>query len=280
MEQRDDDQRGDDGGFRRIVEAGAEIAGATSGVVTGLALAGPAGAFAGAAAGPAVALVMKDVIRRVLSRREEKRVGGVFLAASSAYEELIANGATLRRDGFFEAQAGDRSSAEEVFEGVLLAAKAEHQERKIPYLGHLMANIAFDETLDPSLANWAILTAEDLTWTQFLLLSAIGREGQFVLPEGDYGKHAQTWNAWGLHRQLSDLAYAERNMVGAPRIKTEEMALPLINMNMRELKLQGSGFLLFHLLWLDRVPDRDVSGVVAELEAASPLTSAPSAGQP
>lgn len=264
-----DPQPNEDTRFKRILEAGADIVGGTSGVASGLVLAGLPGAFAGAAAGPAVASVMKDVIHRVLSRREEKRVGGVFLAASAAYEELLADGETLRSDGFFDSGAGNRSSAEEVFEGVLLAAKVEHQERKIPHLGYLMANIAFDASLDAGLANWAITTAEDLTWTQFVLLSAIGRKKQFPLPDEEYGRQLGTWNAWGVHSQLADLGITRREMVGAPSRKTQRMELPIFNYNMRELELRQSGLLLHHLLWLDRIPDADVAAVVASLEVPS-----------
>jgi hypothetical protein len=259
----------DDSRLKRVLEAGAEIAGGASGVAAGLVLAGPPGAFAGAAAGPAVASVMKDVINRVLSRREEKRVGGVFLAASVAYDELLSNGETLRSDGFFDDGASGRSSAEEVFEGVLLAAKTEHQERKIPHMGYLMANIAFDASLDAGLANWAISTAEDLTWTQFVLLSAIGRKQRFSLPDEEYGRRVDTWNAWGVHNQLADLGVTRREMVGAPSRKTDRMALSIFNYNISELELRQSGLLLYHLLWLDRVPEGDVTTVVDSLRVPS-----------
>lgn len=251
--------------FKRVLEAGADIVGGASGVAAGLAIAGPPGAFAGAAAGPAVASVMRDVINRVLSRREEKRVGGVFIAASAAYRELLAEGATLRADDFFNADLGDRSSAEEVFEGVFMAAKAEHQERKIPHLGYLMANIAIDDSLDAGVANWAIATAESLTWTQFLLLAAIGRPDEFELPDGDYGTHSPNWNAWGVHNQLADLGVTKREMVGAPSRKTENLNLSIFNFNMSDLELRHAGLLLFHLLWLDRVPATDIAEVTSRL---------------
>lgn len=262
-------QPNEDARFKRILEAGADIVGGTSGVAAGLVLAGPPGAFAGAAAGPAVASVMKDVIHRVLSRREEKRVGGVFLAASAAYQELLAEGETLRSDGFFDSGAGNRSSAEEVFEGVLLAAKVEHQERKIPHMGYLMANIAFEASLDAGLANWAIASAEDLTWTQFVLLSTVGRKKQFLLPDAEIRGQLGTWNAWGVHNQLADLGITKREMVGAPSHMTRGLELPNFNPNMRELELRQAGLLLHHLLWLDRIPDADVAAVVASLEVPS-----------
>jgi hypothetical protein len=261
------DPRGqDEDRFKRVLDAGADIVGGASSVAAGLAIAGPPGAFAGAAAGPAVASVMKDVIHRVLSRREEKRVGGVFIAASAAYEELLANGATLRSDDFFDAKIADRSSAEEVFEGVFLAAKAEHQERKIPHLGYLMANIAVHDDLDAGVANWAIVTAESLTWTQFLLLAAIGRKDEFSLPDGDYGKHMSSWNEWGVHNQLADLGVTRREMVGAPSRKTERLNLSIFNFTIRELELRHAGLLLYQLLWLDRVPATDVAAVISSLE--------------
>jgi hypothetical protein len=258
----------DESRFKRMLEAGADIAGGASSAAAGLVLAGAPGAFAGAAAGPAVASVIRDVIHRVLSRREEKRVGGVFLAASAAYKELLANGEVLRSDNFFDRDAADRSTAEEVFERVVLAAKAEHQERKIPHMGYLMANVAFDAGIDAGLANWAITTAEDLTWTQYVLLSAIGRKERFPLPNEEYMRHVETWSAWGVHNQLADLGVTRREMVGAPSRKTERMALSIFNYNMRDLELRQSGLLPYHLLWLDRIPDADLIDIIGSLGVA------------
>lgn len=83
------------------------------------------------AAGSMITAGLREVTRRVLSRREEARAGGAFLAAAEALEERQDAGQQLRDDGFFVRSNG-RADADEVVEGVLLAAQRSYEERKVP----------------------------------------------------------------------------------------------------------------------------------------------------
>ena len=47
----------------------------------------------------------------------------------------------------------DRSFADEIIEGVLLAAQREYQEKKLPLYGNLLTNIAFRSDIDRVTAN-------------------------------------------------------------------------------------------------------------------------------
>ena len=94
-------------------------------------------------------------------------------------------GQDLRSDGFFEPELGRPAKAEEVVEGVLLAAQREHEELKLVHYGYLLANIAYSDFVDLHTANWCVRKAQELSWTQFVLLGIVGDEAQVSsLPDG------------------------------------------------------------------------------------------------
>ena len=264
------EEPGDEAAAKRVLEAGAELTGGVSGAVVGLLIGGPAGAVGGAIAGPALVSGLKEVARRYLSHREEARIGGAYLAAASGVQERLEAGQEVRSDGFFTSDNGDRSDGEEIIEGVLLAAQREHQERKVQYLGYLLANVSFESTINAYLANWAIETARELTWAQLVLLSAVGRKDGPRLPDIEIGVGASSWNSWGIHRQLANLGYAQREMIHGKSRKTERLGLTKINLSLTEQELSTAGDLIFGLMWLDRIPVEDVRGVLASLEQADP----------
>ncbi|WP_426669457.1 hypothetical protein ACPPVU_24985 [Mucilaginibacter sp. McL0603] len=114
--------------IKDFIGKGAEIAGGAVGGAIGL-IGGPVGAILGGALGAAFVVGIKEVINRQLSNRQEMRV-----AASTAYiltdvKEKLDRGYHVRTDSFFDATNG-RSTAEELFEGILLKCKDQYQEKK------------------------------------------------------------------------------------------------------------------------------------------------------
>jgi hypothetical protein len=180
-----------------MVETGTDIAGATTGAAIGLLVGGPPGAIAGAAAGPAAARTLRALAvefrDRVLGHREEVRVGATISFASAKIKEKLENGEEPRQDGFFTDEEDNRSSAKEVFEGVVLAAQREAEEKKVRLYGNLLANLAFAPEVDRSQANFLIRLGEDLSYRQLCLLSLFaqntlvqGSNNRFSLRTSDY----------------------------------------------------------------------------------------------
>lgn len=187
------------------------MTGSIAGAVAGMLLAGPPGAVGGAVAGPILASVLREMTHRILSHREDARVGGAFRAATARLQERLEAGDEVRDDGFFASKPGRRSDAEEIIEGVLLAVQRGHEERKVEFLGYLLANLCFESEVDAYLANWTIRTAQELTWAQFVLLSALGRTERPTLPVVEIGTGAAGWRTWGIHEQLSSRVRAPRD---------------------------------------------------------------------
>ncbi len=158
-----------------LLEIGSGVAGSIAGTAIGLAVAGPPGAYAGAVGGPLVertTLYLAGEFRhRFLGKREEERIGGTMAFTIRKIQENVNKGEQVRQDGFFEDQASERAAAKEVGEAVLLAASREHQEKKLPFYGNLLANIAFDPTISREQANLLVQEGQRLSYRQLCVLA-------------------------------------------------------------------------------------------------------------
>lgn len=164
-----------------IIATGSEMVGAASGGVLGFLMGGPVGAAAGGAAGVAISKastkVLIDVANRSLSQREEIRIGAAATFAIQNIQRKLEIGEHPRNDGFFQTQQyASRTSAEEIFEGVLLKSKNEHEEKKVRIFGNIFANISFTPGLRVGEANHILQIAENLTYRQMCLLAMFHRK--------------------------------------------------------------------------------------------------------
>ncbi len=260
----------DDDSAHRLLEVGSDLVGVTGGAAIGLVIAGPPGALMGAASGSALTTMLREFGRRLLGKREEVRVGAVAIYAGMAYKERIADGDRLRDDSWFEKRPNGRSAADEICEGTLLIAQREHEERKVEHYGYLLANLSFESEIDEYLANWLLQLANELTWTQLVLLAMIHRKGEFNLPSITIGTGLSGWTPWGLRQQLADLGYAKRELIGLPPPPPGSgPSIPVIPRKVERepahMELHSGGMLIYQLMWLDRIPDADIQLLIDRL---------------
>jgi hypothetical protein len=108
-------------------------------VVVGTAIAGPIGGIAGGITTAGLELMLKRyVLKHVLPKRsrsisQDERLRKVLSQFNTKMiqNQSVGSGKTLRQDCFFSTKINKRSAAEEIFEGVLIAAQLEHEEKKI-----------------------------------------------------------------------------------------------------------------------------------------------------
>src|SRR3954454_17348052 len=127
---------------KRLVDGGADLAGAIGGV--------GAGAFAGPWVGAAVGVAIRQavaVVGSAFSRREEERIGAAILTIADDAQACQDRGERPRDDGFFDRRGELRPDAEELLEGVLREAAASYEELKVPLLAHLFSSVAHDESV-------------------------------------------------------------------------------------------------------------------------------------
>jgi hypothetical protein len=182
------DMADDDDKTEAFISAGSEIAGGVTGAAIGFLTAGPGGALAGAAAGPLVARVVKrtcsEIYERVTGHRQKARGG---LTAGYAIINIAARikaGECIRDDGFFDAGA-ERSSAEEILEGVIIKSSNEHEEKKAKFYATIFATAAFDARFTAEALNHFLALAERLTYRQLCFLNLFSRPQPISLPNYD-----------------------------------------------------------------------------------------------
>lgn len=163
-----------------IIETGSEISGGIGGAVIGGLIAGPAGAIVGGASGPIITKVFKslgeEVRKRTIGKREEIRIGAVYAFAINKIRQNESSGLLLRKDSFFNYSDNNRSSSEEILEGVIISSQREFEEKKIKYLGNLYANICFRSEISKEHANQLIRTADSLLFRQFCILQLMNEK--------------------------------------------------------------------------------------------------------
>lgn len=209
----------DEDRVKRLVDGGADLAGALGGV-GGTAVAGP---LVGAAVGVAVKRAVAAV-GRAFSRREEERVGAALLTIEADTRARHERGERPRDDGFFDERGGLRPEAEELLEGVLRLAAASYEERKVPLLAHLFSSVAHDDSVRSEDALHLVRLASELTYRQFVILSAFAN--------GDAAQRSVRYDP-----ELDDLG--ERLLVGLPAEAGALLPVGRMHANMTYNTLKG-----------------------------------------
>lgn len=120
---------------------------------------------------------LQDLVNQFSNERQAKRIKDVSQYALNGIKRRLENGEKLRDDGFFERKI-DRSYAEETLESVLLKARDEPEEKKIPYLGKLFENGCFDSSLDSGTLHYICKESENLTYQQLCIIKIVNEKNE------------------------------------------------------------------------------------------------------
>ena len=198
---------------------------------------------------------------RLLSPREEQRVGYVFTVAASRIAERIQSGESVRDDGFFGDMAEDaRSDATEVWESILTKGQRESEEAKLPYMANLLANVAFDSSIGPHLAHQIAKATEALTYRQLCLMRLIAAKEHFSLRDGDYRGQGE------FHRELYEVLFEFNDLYARGYVNFGgPVAFGPTGVNPGNAVLQGIGADIYNLMELWAIPDEDLLPVAERL---------------
>ncbi len=251
-----------------LIESGSEITGATTGAVIGGAVAGPAGAMLGIAGGKAVEKVFSklgsEIKNRVLSKRESNKIGATATYALEKIEENIKNGKKLRDDGFFNDDDTNRSTADEIVEGIMFSAQREHEEKKLKYYGNLIANIAFDKTISREQSNQLINIAKRLTYRQIKLINLFAINQQLpikILKKDSYVNNGVS--GYILISVLQDtLELYNIGLVGG----NGSVILEMPYIVPADIRVQGMGAILYNLMELSTMPYTELQDLINVLK--------------
>lgn len=224
---------------------------------------------AGAVAGSVLSNVVGEIATRMLSDRQQERVGLVVIEALATLRAKEVMGETIRADDFFD---GERSSGDEFIEGVLRAALDEFEERKLSFYATLIASVIVDQEIDIASANRALLLMQQLSWIELQVLAifwAAELEGRYVLPDHEKSNLLDSWFEATVNDSYIDLVDKYR-LITHPA-ESEGQLLPRFQTNLSSVKLTNSGRLVAGLSELEQMPQTDLAPVfealAKELEA-------------
>lgn len=264
---------------KAFLDAGSEIAGSAAGAALGVVIGGIPGSVAGSAIGPLATQYIRtqvnDFAERFLSSGQKQKVAAVLDYAAEEIQRKLKIGYEVRHDDFFRGSPGNRSIAEELAEGVLIAAQQEHEERKLQYLGYFMANLAFHPEINRATANLLLQQAQSLTYRQLVLLAMLSSKDSLgiapgLLKSGDKVKFdslVYLQEIYDLYRR--GLAYVEGG----------GYMLDVATLSPGSIVIRGPGNVLFRLMELNRIPRQEVLEIADEIKArTSPSQSANDSG--
>ncbi len=241
-----------------LLRLGSELIGSSSGAFVGFAIAGPIGAIIGGAATP----LITEFSRRLLSSRQKARVGATLLYAKQTIEQRIVEGKTPNDEFFRDKNNDGRADAQEIWEGILLHAQQEYEERKIPYYANLMANIAFESDFDKARANFLLKLANNLSYRQLCLIAIFaGTEIKANLRTTDYRGVGNT-----ITQHLASILHEimEMHNYGIVNIPNDTL-LGVTDVNPSQMKVQGAAVELGRLMELNKIPAKDLQQVATAL---------------
>ena len=254
--------------LRGLIDKGSEItgevAGAAAGSAIGMLFGGPPGAIIGAGIGAATATTVKSIghelSSRLLSPREQVRVGGVFTLAAADIVDRCRNGENVRDDSFFEHNTGERSDAEEVWESVLLKSQRESEEKKLPYMAHLLSNLAFNTEISAALAQQLSKAAESMTYRQFCILRLSVIKERFNLRQDSYRGHNR------FTKDLCQILYEYHDLYNMGMINFgRSAAISITDVKPGLTTSQALGFDVYKEMCLHLIPDDDIAPIAEQL---------------
>lgn len=193
---------------------------------------------------------------RKLSDLEVGRVAEVMGYAIDDINFKLKEGKIIRNDNFFEDDIKDRTDGEEIFEGVIVAAQREYENKKLKYYGKLLSNISFREDVSKDQAVQLIQIAQRLSYRQYILIMIIAHS-QFMknsnvkLPYLDNNalikKKSTSYNDISVYQDIYELYRMGILNGGGDVILEMGYIIP------SKLGIQGVGVRLFELMELDKV---------------------------
>jgi len=252
----------------KIVEGvpkyGGSAASAAVGAGIGTLIAGPIGTVTGAMVGTAVEHVIQfagqEIKEKVLSKSEKRKIGTVYECAKEKINRNLDEGKTLRTDDFFNPSTDGRSSADEILEGTLFAAQRENEEKKLPYMANLYANINFDESIDRHMANQLIHIASELSYRQLVILRVIGayQTGDLV------GAPPRRSTEYGTITGYDNISIATDifDLYRRSLVFSQSAILDAAGIIPSKLTISGMGALLYNLMDLPHMPYDELANTI------------------
>ena len=248
--------------IERTIEIGSSIAGSLVGSATGDPI---SGALVGTASGKGLEIVLKNIKREIsawrLRPREEARVLNAVEVALTEIQRRLDSGEELRKDRI-------PSDKAEVTESVLMKAQREPEEKKVRYMGYLMASSYFNPPISEHMQHDLAKAAEQLTYRQLCILKLCAVKDNYELRGENYrGCELESLsNVYEVLRECADLHNKEYIHSGLDTATLESNVLSrLRSIVPSDMAFHTIGDYLYNRMKLSEIPDEDIAPIAEQL---------------
>src|SRR5690606_22620717 len=161
-----------------IIKMGSPIAGALTGTALSFLTDNQVSLLAASGVGAQLPIIINDFAERFLSKREKVKIGA--LEAFTIYKIKQNLDQQKLVNPKFTGLENSSLSITELYEGVLIKAKNEFEEKKIEHLAYVFGNSLFDERVSPSDANHILNLASNLSYRKLCMISFFNRKREFL----------------------------------------------------------------------------------------------------
>lgn len=232
-----------------LIRSGSDLAGAAVGGAIGFLAGGPGTAALAGALGIVITKCLASIAEKILTTRERVRIGTAAAFAVSRIKERIDCGNIPRNDSFFSRSNSMLSDGEQIFEGVLLKARDEYEEKKLRFMGNFFANLAFSENISAQSASHLLKQFERLTYRQLCILALINQKGSYNFECLRRNSHENP-EIESLKREEMDLHSSDLGTFGLVR-----------GLDPWHDELSTLGKVLINLAQLDQIPNADLEAL-------------------
>lgn len=143
--------------------------------------------------------IFADFMERLLSTNQKSRIEKVLEdAINKIASRLEKNDIPSCKEEFWTEDSNRVSDAKVVLEGILLKARDEYEEKKLPYYSNLIAQMAFDPSWSYQRLNAMIRMFEQLSYRQLQLMALAMQKEEIDTPQWDV-KFKRTPNSFAYY---------------------------------------------------------------------------------
>ena len=249
--------------IERTIEIGSSMAGSLLGSATGDPI---SGALLGEVSGKGLEILLKNIKREIsawrLRPREEARVLNAVEVALTEIQRRLDSGEELRKDRV-------PSDKAEVTESVLMKAQREPEEKKIRYMGYLIASSYFNPPISEHMQHDLAKAAEQLTYRQLCILKLCAVKDNYELRDKNYREcelESLSNDLYEVLRECADLHNREYIHSGLDTATMEMNVLSrLRSIVPSDMAFHTIGDYLYNRMKLSQIPDEDIAPIAEQL---------------